>query len=728
MNRRLRLAMLTAAALVVAITELAFKTRSELRPVPVSLDRITATATVTQILDRNGMPLNVTFENDWNVHDIVPLHDMPALLKDAFIHAEDKRFYSHGGPDWLARMSALVTNVKNLRAIRGASTISEQVIRMLNARPRTVWTRWLEGFEAARLERFFSKDAILEFYMNQVPYTANRRGVRQAASYYFARDLETLSRREMLALAVLIRSPSRMDLYRSIDESDGAIVRLADAMLERGALTAAERDAILAEALTLEAPRLPVSAPHFLRYVRSRLDPSSAANPKTITTLDAGLQLDVQRLLDQRLEYLRDLNVEHGAVLIADNATGEVLVWAVAGGGDAGGPRSYIDAVTTPRQPGSALKPFLYALALETGWTAAEIIDDAPLAEDVGTGLHNYRNYSQRFYGLVTLRDALGNSLNIPALKTLHHIGAERYLDRLRTLGFTGLDEHPAVYGDGIALGNGAVTLYELVQAYTALANRGLFRPLRVLLRDDALRAERTVYSSEATSLIANILSDPEARSIEFGRNSVLNLPVQTAVKTGTSSDFRDAWAVGFDSRYTVGVWMGNLDQEPTVGVTGSIGPALLLRSVFAELARRAEPEPLYLSPRLTRRTVCVPVPSAPLGECLERAEWFLPGTGPAADAVEPQRRAPIRIRQPTPGLQLALDPRLPPDAQAFEFLVDGVAPGDEVLWMIDDQMHRDNDGSLLWQVSRGRHDVQATVRRGGATVAQLDRFAFSVK
>jgi penicillin-binding protein 1C len=384
--------------------------------------------------------------------------------------------------------------------------------------------------------------------------------------------------------------------------------------------------------------------------------------------------------------------------------------------------------VTTERQPGSALKPFLYTLALDSGWTAAETIVDEPLVESTSGGMHSYQNYSRRFYGPVALRDALGNSLNIPALKTLQYVGAERYLATLHKLGFEGLANHPDFYGDGIALGSGGVTLLELVQAYAALANGGVFRPLSTIPTAAGVRPVNRVYSAEAASLIANILSDPNARALEFGRDSVLSLPVQTAVKTGTSSDFHDAWAVGFDYRYTVGVWMGNLDDTPSDGVTGSTGPALVLRSVFAELTRGDATLPLYLSPLLARHSVCVPSPlRGDADECLKRDEWFLPATEPSAGA-RATSAAPIRFSRPTPGLQLAYDPRLPDDAQEFEFALQGVAPTDLVVWEVDGVNEGASAATYRWPVAKGDHRVAATVWHGDVVLADLRPVEFTVK
>ena len=740
---RLKVAGLAASALAIGGFALTAATLDDLVPPPESLQSITAAASVPRILDRHGTPLNVTLENDWNVHDIVPLHEIPGFLKRAFIHAEDKRFHRHGGPDWIARAAALRTNLASGRTVRGGSTITEQVVRMLHPRPRTLWARWLEGFEAARLQAANTKDEILEFYLNQVPYAANRRGVRQAADYYFSRDLDTLSRKEMLALAVLVRSPSRLDLYRSREAVDATIRRLADLMVERGELAPAERERLLDEEFNLRKPELPVSAPHFVSFVKSAIAAGPAPGPWTATTLDAGLQRTVQDLLDRRLAYTGDKRAEHGAVLVVDNRSREVLAWVVGGGGDPAGPRTHIDAVRAPRQPGSALKPMLYGLALDSGWTAATVIDDSPLAAGVGPGLHAYQNYSRRFYGPIGLRDALGNSLNIPALKALHFVGSSAYLGFLRELGFTSLNEHPDVYGDGLALGNGAVSLYELVQAYAALADGGHFRPLTVLAepgrQSPGRRASgrqtsgrpasgRQVLSEEGASLIANILSDPDARSLEFGRASVLNFQAPTAVKTGTSSDFRDAWAVGFDTRHTAGVWMGNLDQTPSQGVTGSTGPAILLRSIFTELSRNEEPQPLYLSPGLRRASVCVSDPGSPSRDCVTREEWFVPGTEPAGPVTSPPAYEAIAFRQPTPGLLLAMDPRLPPEHQAFELRLDGAEAGDRVDWTIDGDPYRTLGGSLLWRLRRGTHRVSAEVWRGSQRIAALDSFSFTVK
>src|SRR5690606_10136853 len=357
-----------------------------------------------------------------------------------------------------------------------------------------------------------------------------------------------------------------LDPLRDAHAADGAVARLADRLTAYGVLDPAERERVLETPLALAAPRLTVFAPHFVRHARREAERLGLDRPTAVSTLDGRLQSTGQRLLDRRIEHLSARGAAHGAVLVADHATGEVLAWVVAGGGSQT-PATHIDAVLTPRQPGSALKPLLYALAFDSGLGAADIVVDAPLTEMMPGGLHSYRNYSGRCYGPGTLRDALGNSRNIPAVKVLQRVGAARYLGTLRALGFDALTEHPDFYGDGLALGNGEVSLLELVEAFAALARGGAYRPLRVLRDDPTPLAARPVFSAEAASIVADILSDADARALEFGRDSVLAFPVQTAVKTGTSSDYRDAWAVGFDHRYVAGVWIGDLDQRPTDGV-----------------------------------------------------------------------------------------------------------------------------------------------------------------
>ncbi len=707
---------------VVLLCIFTVKTGVDLRSLPEHLDFSDAQARKAQVLDRTLNILTVTYQNRWNLHDYRALHEMPEHLQQAFIFAEDKRFFTHSGVDWWARLHAMQQNLRAGRIVRGASTITEQSVRMLHPRPRTFWSRWLETIEAAQLEARFRKAEILEFYLNQIHYAQQRRGVAQAARHYFDRELDTLNLKEMLALAVLVRSPSRLDLRHGDKDLLTPLMILAQRMQEAGVLNAQEVEDLHDAPLELHSPRLAVQATHFVQHIYQQTEPLT--DNKIVTTLDAVLQHRVQAILDQRLISLRHKGVRNGAVLVVDQSTREVLVWVNAGSLDADIPGSYIDAVTTPRQPGSTLKPLLYAQALDSGWTAATLIDDSPLAESVGTGLHSYRNYSRSFHGWLRLRDALGNSLNVPAVRTVQFVGVGEFLHTLHQLGVRSLNGHPDFYGDGLALGNGEVSLFELVQAYASLASGGQFQPLRWLLKQDNTPPQR-VFSPESSAIIANILSDEEARRLEFGGGALLRFPVQTAVKTGTSNDYHDAWAVGFNHRYTIGVWLGHLDHQPMAQVSGSSGAALVLRSVFAEAMRHEESRPLPLPPHLVQLDICRDT-GLPADEgCPSRIEWFIPGSEPTAishceasicppttevghSSTETQN---LRLRHPSPGLQLAMDPRIPDEYEAFTLALNADIDTMDIDWLIDGEVvGRNQTARFDWPLHPGQHQAQARI------------------
>jgi len=729
------------AAVVVAL--LVAKTVIDQQSFPRKLAPEPGSLLAAQFLDRNGERLNVTLQNHWNFHDHRPLHSMPSILLNAFIYAEDKRFFEHHGVDWNARMHAITQNLQAGHIVRGASTISEQVVRLLHPRPRTFWSRWLEGWEAMRLEARFSKAEILEFYLNQVPYGRQRRGVVQAAHLYFNRDLSTLNDRELLSLAVLVRAPGRLDPLSSPSALDEPVARLADIMVNEQVLAPQAKRLLLQESLQLSRPSLAVDAAHFVQQLKSDPTIRPSANGKVTTTIDATLQRRVQAILDNRIRYLGSHQVSDGAVLVVDHLANEVLAW-VNGGGFSNVDGQQIDVVTTPRQPGSTLKPFLYGMAIEKGWTAATLIDDSPLAIAVGNGLHSITNYSHQYYGPLRLREALGNSLNVPAIRTAAFVGRDHFLDRLHRLGFISLKQHPDFYGDGLGLGNGEVTLFELVRAYSVLARGGVERPVRLAFNQfNEDNQPVRVFDPDTASLIGDILSDPDARAREFGRDSILRMPVQTAVKTGTSTDYRDAWAVGYTHRYTVGVWMGNLDQRPMNEVTGSVGPGMVLRGVFAELNRFSESRPLVKSLALRSVRICPVTGLLAAADGPSVSEWFRPGKEPmqrcngnhgrdqAMIATATSTSAIPRLKQPIAGLQLAMDPRIPDEKEMLPFELEHDDGYERIEWIVDGKtVARKKPGNAyVWPLQRGKHSVYARLWRSGDSRAlQTRTVSFYVK
>lgn len=651
-----------------------------------------ADASAPTVLDRDGRPLQLVHDGGWNHAQQLRLEQLPALLVAAVVGAEDRRFWVHGGVDWRARVAASWQNLRAGRAVRGASTLSEQVVRLLHPRPRNLWSRWVEGFEAMRLEARFSKHEILEFYLNQVPYGANRRGFVQAAQYYFGRSPETLAPREMLALAVLLRAPSR--LARQPAALETGVDRLVAYLRETGTMSAVATAP--REPLRLLRERASLRAAHFVAQVRVR---AGGAAPGTAlrSSLDPALQADAEAYLAERLQDLRGEGARQGALLVVDLGSNRVRAWVVA---DVEQPEVVgIDTVTAARQPGSTLKPLLYAAAFEQGWGPDTRIDDAPLAERVNGGLHEYRNYSRTHYGAVSAREALGNSLNIPAVKTLQFVGPERFLARLHALGVRSLDRSPQIYGDGLALGNGELSLYELVQAYTALAREGRFRPLTVFEDERETRADTVAFSAAAARAVSAVLSDPAARLLEFGDGGALRFPARTAVKTGTSSDYRDAWTVAYNGDVVVGVWVGDLSGRETDGITGSTGAALLARSVLARMDPTA---PVVAE---------MPVSSA------------IAAADPAPLPTRPQ------LAQPYDGLQLALDPRIPDALEAFDFQLLWARTARSVRWYVDGELAgRSEAPRWTWPLRRGTHVLHAVAEDADGSSETTHPVRFTVR
>ncbi len=730
LRRRTRTWHAALGGVLVAAAVLALATRLSLRDFPDDLQSLNGTAIKSRVIARDGTPLSYTLENAWNTTDAVALADVPTLLQTAFIMAEDQHFYEQHGVDWPARFAALWLDVREGAALRGASTITEQVARMIHPRPRNLWSRWVEGFEARRLDARASKAQILEFYLNQVPYAERRRGVLQAARFYFGRGLDTLSPGEQLALAVLVRSPAGMDLRHNAPRARRALEQLADRLQQHGGLSAAQRDQVRSEPWVVNDSEAALDASHFVSHALN-VAATGPVTPQLRTTLDPHVQITAQNILDRALADLAKRHVHDGGLLVIDHRHNEILGWVVgrtraAGGAGEAAANGY-DTVLTPRQPGSTMKPLLYALALERGWTAATLIDDAELSESVAGGQHTFQNYSRRHYGLLRLREALGNSLNIPAVKTLKFVGENVFTERLHAVGIRSLTQHPEFYGDGLALGNGEVSLYEMAQAYTVLARQGRYQPLAVFTSDPAPRPEMRVFTPAVATLIGNILADPDARMLEFGRG--LQFPVETAIKTGTSTDYRDAWAIAFDYRHTIAVWMGNLDGSAMDGVTGAVGPAMVLRSLFSELNRNQDTQPLALSRDLLLAKICRRDGRLADEGCESTTEWFVPGTLPPPTGTLQVAAAPqYRLLQPTAGLHVAHDPRIPAEFEALPMQIAAVPGLRRVDWYVDGKLAASTtDTHFPWPLQRGTHTVNAQVWTDSASAQATEDIRFYV-
>ena len=728
MNRRK--AKIIALTCGVAALLIAGRTYLDVQPLPLELEPKIAASSKPRVeyRDRLGRPLGSMRLDQQNIKYQLELDGIPEFLRHAVIAAEDKRFYRHYGIDFLAIGSALLTNFRNTAFLRGGSTISQQVARILNHRGRGLYNHYLSAIEAVSLECRFSKDEILRYFLNQVPLSRGSHGVQEAARRLFDRDLDQLSKKEMLALAVLIRAPGRLTPgfeeagagVKVSPQLENRILALNSELVRSGVESELQGRATAAQTLRFEVPVPELEAPHFLRFLdseRERLGINSEKH-RLVTTLDSSVQEFTQKIINNQVHALAPFGVSYGSALVVDNEQNKVRAW-VSYGGDEETPSSYFDGVLVPRQAGSTLKPFLYAAALKKGWTAATLIEDEPLVQAHGAGIHRVRNYSGSYYGQVTLREALANSLNVPAIEAVKFVEVDNFLGLLRFLGFSSLNRESGFYGEGLALGNGEVTLLELVRAYSVLANRGVLKPLSFTSEDQFLEQQtQQVIDPEIASLISDILSDSEARRHEFDAGELETFSRQTAIKTGTSTNYCDAWAVAYTSRYTVGVWFGNLDRTPMQEIAGSAAGTGVLRGILGFLDKKSNVEPLWLSPNLRRVDVCADSGLLEDRNCPKRSEWFIEpfvpklGEGKTKLPEKALAYAP-RIVFPSKGLMLARDPRIPDELEAISLHIAIGPTVARIEWYINDRLIANTGPGVIrqtWQLKEGAHTLHALV------------------
>ncbi len=650
----------------------------------------------------------------------VPLADVSPALRTALVLSEDKRFFEHSGVDWRAASAAAWGNLWNQRT-RGASTITMQLAGLLDGDwrqgpgGRTVVQKLGQTVAAQVLDRRWRKDQILEAYLNLVPFRSELVGIDALSRTLFGKAAHGLDDREAAVAAALVRAPNA----RPALVAQRACGVLRD-MQQRPGVNGARVDCDALDLFTtaaLQRRAFDASegvAPHFARYLLRQRFKDGAAVPERVTsTMRAPLQRFAMQSLQQHLRELRGRNVEDGAVLVLDNATGAVLAWVGSSG--ALSQASEVDGVLAARQPGSTLKPFLYAQAIaEQRLTAASLVDDSSAQIATSSGLYIPQNYDRQFKGWVSVRQALGSSLNVPAVRTLVMVSPDAFFAQLRRLGLP-LRESGGYYGYSLALGSSEVRLLELANAYRALANGGRVSP--VAYAPGARAAFTQALDAGAAFIVGDILADANARVPTFGSDSVLNTRFWSAVKTGTSKDMRDNWAMGWSQRYTVGVWVGNAGGSPMHDVSGSSGAAPIWADVMAWLHRAAPSH----APRPPAGVLRQPVRFDGGADRLEspREEWFVRGTQQAVFAIDIEASdayiasasgkkhmnfgTPARIIAPAPGSIIALDPDIPPAHQRLQLQAQG---GTALRWRIDGRPVGQG-AALAWLPWPGRHRVE---------------------
>lgn len=635
----------------------------------------------------------------------VPLADIAKPVRDTVVASEDKRYWSHGGVDWLAIASAAKTRWTGGRS-RGASTLPMQLAGFLSPELALPGQRgWLAKIRQMRagqaLASGWSREQMLEAYFNLVPLRGETQGIGAGARALFGKKPADMDRTDAALFAGLLPNPAAgaetlgQRACRAAQAKDCTPLRLAAATLVSG-----ERIAQLDPAL----------APHLA--VRLLDKPGK----RVTTTIDRRIQEAAIVALRRQLSGLGADRVRDGAVVVLDNETGDVL--AYVGGVGLKSTAAQVDGANARRQAGSTLKPHLYAQVIEHRWlTAASILDDSPVQLDTASGLYVPKNYDHSFKGPVSVRHALASSLNVPAVRALVIDDVQQFRDRLWALGYHGLVEDGEYYGFSLALGSAEVSLVEQANAFRTLANMGRYSSVNFLDRRGDREDPRQIVAPAAAFIVGDILADAAARTDAFGADSALRLPFWAAAKTGTSKGMRDNWCIGWSDRFTVAVWVGNLEGDSMRAVSGTSGAAPVWRDVMLALHAGRPGKPPAMPEGVEARQIALPGTREP-----PRREYFIRGTAQAEMAAAPAASRRPRITSPVSGSVYALDPDIPLDRQRLAVAVSGEVTGYRLI--LDKRPLGDTDAGQQILPRPGSH-MLALVDPGGRMV---DRVRFTVR
>ena len=621
-------------------------------------DRLNAPS--VRIEDRHGTLLYESLSAEGGRHAVLSLENVSPSLRDATIATEDRNFYQHPGVDLWGIARAFWINLRGGEVLAGGSTITQQVARTLlfsveERFENTIRRKLRESVLAWQLTRRYSKDEILALYLNQSYYGGLSYGVEAAAQTYFGKPAAELDLAESALLAGLPQAPSLYNPFLNPETAQERQKVVLGLMEKAGFITAQERELAEGEPLTFSTAPYPMEAPHFVLWVRAQLDslltPEELASSIIVrTTLDLNWQHHAERAINQHLETIqKDMsglghNVHNAALAAIDTHTGAIR--AMVGSPDyfAEDISGAVNMTLAPRQPGSALKPLIYAAAFDPAqaapWTPATMILDVPRNFALHDGKsYAPKNYDNRFHGPVLIREALASSFNIPAVATLEHVGLQNFYALSANLGIL-TRVTPEESDLSVALGGGEVSLLELTAAYGAFSNGGyrlapysislIFDEAGDILYEAPSLGQVRVLDERVAWLVSDILSDNSARTPGFGPHSALLLDRPAAVKTGTTSNFHDNWTVGYTPELVVGVWVGNANHEPMINVDGLSGAAPIWHQ-FIRTVLSGVPETEFKLPAgMVRVRVCTLSGLLPTDACpYQRLEWFIEGTQP---------------------------------------------------------------------------------------------------
>lgn len=585
--------------------------------------------------DRYGKLLHAGLSSNGFLYEPVDISKIPVHTVAALVLLEDRRFFSHAGIDLKAVGRALWNRLASSGS-SGASTLTMQLARNIFNWPRNIFAKLGETWFALRLEQTFSKQQILEHYFNTIPFGSRIIGIQTASRRYFGRPVEKLSPAQGAYLAALVKFPAYSGSAAHKQEVKKRQLQALGLLKEDGVLSSGQYRRALREQVKVLHSAQHRIAPHFtdllLKQIRRTFPEQLDRIIAIHTTLDLAAQLDCRKKAAAAVQGLTNKRISNAAVVLLDSAGAELR--ALVGSVDYYSSRAgQVNGTAAVRSPGSSLKPFIYAAALERGTaTAADPIADVKTDFYSRGGDYNPENYSRTYHGPVSFREALACSYNIPAVKILQRTGTVQVLQDLRTLGFDSLDKDADWYGLTLALGGGNVSLLELTAAYRALAEKGVYRPIKMIKRIETRSGVDLelpdhpfvrVYSAATAFIIGDILADNRARQAAFTAHSPLRMPFFCAVKTGTSKGFRDNWTAGYSRNWTLGVWVGNFDNTPMEGVSGISGAAPLFRQIMLARENDYDWRPPVPS-EVVKKKVCTTSGKVPGDSCPgSREEWF---------------------------------------------------------------------------------------------------------
>ncbi len=687
-----------------------------------------------QILDCRGSALREILSDQRFISHYCTLDSISPYLIMATLASEDRRFFAHNGIDYLAVVRSAMQNVISRRVVSGASTITQQLARgLLGSKSRDIFSKSREAIFALFLELKLHKLEILELYLNSAPYGNLTYGIEAAAQLYFRKPARDLTCDESALLAVLPRAPSYYNPYYYPERTAAAQKKLLQQMHRAGYIDSTSLASTIDQPLQIIPRERNFKAPHFCEYVLTQLDYLGNDISRIGTTLDMEIQTSVEKIIDNNLRRLEKANVTNAAVIVLELNDFELR--AYVGSADFFEPAcGAVDGAQSLRQPGSTIKPFTYALALQNQISPAELIPDLPTYAATPGGDYRPRNYDEKFHGMVRLRTALACSYNIPAVRILERIGIDELWRCLRRSGFNSLSQPPVHYGLGLTLGNGEVKLFELTRAFGIFASHGQYRPVNFVrsINGETVLPNRKrvpVFKPAVAYIIGDILDDNNARSPAFGEFSPLTMPFFCPVKTGTSKDYRDNWCIGYTSHYLVGVWVGNFDGSPMNQVSGITGAAPIFRDIMLYLHRNLNPVRPAMPDSTVTANICALSGRRPGHDCENIIrELFIKGNEPEENCnhrqaeIEHQRATELQYAQtfhyarefsivfPDNGDIYRIDPILRYEYQKLRMQVATTLDIADVTWFVDDQKLATvrYPYSYHWQLAPGEHVITA--------------------